>query len=156
MYRRPSILICAAILALQSVISFAQPIAITQVRLDPNVSGPYQSGGGAYRYVANPQDPTIYHINTPYAALDLRGSIVEVITEGGNCERIRLIRGSVRVTTMWGQSNVLTEPNTVVTACALVPGELLAMALLGSVGGTALAIRRHHVSPPINPLVSPN
>src|SRR5262245_45196723 len=113
MYR--TVLTLAALLGLQSAIAVAQPIPITPVRLVPS-NAVVSADGGAYRFIANPQDPTVYRVNTPFAALDLRGATVEVIADSAYCtgagqylvagdvppdqqrccERIRLIRGTVR------------------------------------------------------------
>jgi hypothetical protein len=165
--RRPSVLMLATIMTLQSAIGLSQPIAagpISDIHLDRFVSDPNQTGGtavvnvgrGTYRLIAGAQDPTNYEINTPYATIVARGAVLEMAMEGVDCERIRLVSGSFRATTLLGQSVSVTEPNTVVTACAQLPIEVLA-ALAGAVGVAIVASQPHKKpAPPVSPLVSPN
>jgi hypothetical protein len=87
---------------------------------------------GSYRFITGVQDPRNYQINTPYATLGVRGTILEISLEGvepgtipppdlpecRNYIKVRLVEGAFIATTTTGRTITVTNPNTVLTVCS--------------------------------------
>jgi hypothetical protein len=106
---------------------------VSEITLDKFVYDPTGTSGsvviqatrGAFRFVTGTQDKRAYEIKTPYGALGVRGTILEIVLMP--CPQIRpeecglkvkLVEGRATVTTLSGQVIAMDDPNTVVTVAA--------------------------------------
>ena len=101
----------------------------SEITLDKFVYDPTGSSGsvviqatrGAFRFVTGTQDKRAYEIKTPYGALGVRGTILEIVlmacpqTRPQQCGlKVKLVEGAATVTTPSGLVIDMNDANTVV------------------------------------------
>ena len=107
----------------------------SEVRLDKFVYDPTGSSGqvvmqmsrGAFRFVTGSQEHRVYEVTTPYGALGVHGTVVEMVIQSKRDKRervdkcdakVRLVEGRATYRTSSGKIAELTEPNQVICISA--------------------------------------